>query len=306
MTSRINSFLPVSVIRNGNFYTKSLIVVVASAALGCLLVYVVRSLLGRAQSLSALMRQGFNDQQNKRYDEAISTYTLALTHPVCEHSQATLLLGRAMAYSSNGNLDQALKDLNQALELKNFTDDDLRMTIYYTRGSCYASQNRPVEAIKDFDAAIADNGQKHCILMARARSYEKIGHHQEAIDDYTRALTCNFEDSSLRIQILLGRVLSYFKLQKYDEALRDCDAAITHDLDHSYRHMILAARGRSNQKKGDHQQAIRDLTEVLSCPSADESVLQQTHIALSLSYRNLKNDEKAEQHAAAAQTLPKV
>ena len=70
--------------------------------------------------------------------------------------------------------------------------------------------------------------------------------------------------------------------------------------------MILAARGRSNQKKCDHQQAIRDLTEVLSCPSADESVLQQTHSALSMSYRNLKNDEKAEQHAAAAQTLPKV
>jgi tetratricopeptide (TPR) repeat protein len=91
--------------------------------------------------------------------------------------------------------------------------------------------------------------------VLRAGAYKTIGRYDDAIADYTKAMTKQMEDD-----LLLERADCYRAVHRYDEALRDLDKAV--EIDASNRVLVSALRAKIFQEKGEDQNARVELLEL--------------------------------------------
>jgi tetratricopeptide (TPR) repeat protein len=90
-------------------------------------------------------------------------------------------------YRRAGKLDQALSDANEAIRLEPTAD------AYNRRGLTFKDKGDIDSALKDFDAAVAMDGNHLYALTNRADAYRRTGKPDLALADYTKALDLNPE-----------------------------------------------------------------------------------------------------------------
>ena len=95
-------------------------------------------------------------------------------------------LGRANLLRVQGNFDQALSDLNQAIRL---TPEDAQA--YHARGLIYQGQGDNDRAITDFANAIDRNPFVAAPYLAHGESLIATGKYALAIEDFNAALNIN-------------------------------------------------------------------------------------------------------------------
>lgn len=163
-------------------------------------------------------------------------------------------ISRAGLFKDIGNLQRAIDDCTHALSLGGLSSYWEQMA-YSCRGECYA-------LLKNYQAALQDHNQSIRLDPAEIKNYQKRGfihekleNYHEAIEDLTKVLRRNSEDSEL-VHFYHLRAGCYQSLRNWEEAIRDFTEVIRRDP--TYYHAYIG-RGGAYMFLNDRESATSDL-----------------------------------------------
>lgn len=107
----------------------------------------------------------------------------------------------------------------------------------------------------------------------KARILEKMGHWDEALQAYKKALLCNIED----VELWLGLGLALFNLERHDEEMEAYDQALK--IDENFTKAWLN-KGATLHKLERYEEAIECYDQVLKRDPKDAEVLNNKALAL--------------------------
>jgi tetratricopeptide (TPR) repeat protein len=118
------------------------------------------------------------------YEGAIADYDQSLTHsPSLPNARrADIYNDRAVAYLALNRPQQALADLNQALEL-----NQANTRAYFNRACCHHQMGDWIASLGDYDRVLATNPDYPQAYFNRAILHQQMGHTQAAITDLSQA-----------------------------------------------------------------------------------------------------------------------
>lgn len=111
-------------------------------------------------------------------------------------------------------------------------------------------------ALKDYDAAIAQNPKDADSYVNRGITHNELGQNPQAIADYTKALELEPD----QILAYYNRANAYQQLKQYKEAMADYRKIIDLDPEYAYAY---ANRGATYFQMGQKQEAIADLEKAI-------------------------------------------
>jgi len=159
---------------------------------------------------------------------------------------------RAHAYSSQGDYQQALKDIDRAI-----TYNPKYAQAYYIRGIDYIGLGDYQQALKDLDKAIECNPQFAQAYYYSANVYIRLENYQKALKDLDKVI----EIDPNNFTAYNDRGLSYYTLGKFKEAITDYSQAITLNPGNSTyyynRGMVYFKIGKNTEAVRDFQKAAR-------------------------------------------------
>ena len=163
----------------------------------------------------------FKQQQNDLIQQAIQSYNSAIRLDSIngrpdKKIAGEIIVNRGVAYAVIGNMDFALRDLNNGLKVNpentngylnrgliyfnmnqyelSLKDDDAYLKlnpfnadIVYGRGLCKFALNRTEESITDFSNAIALKNTQPLFYLARSKAYRKLGNVSASVNDARQA-----------------------------------------------------------------------------------------------------------------------
>jgi protein O-mannosyl-transferase len=175
--------------------------------------------------------------------------------------------------------------------------------VYNNRGVIYLKQNRPEEALRDFNTALASspfNLKGRSDISAwycnRASAYRLLGRYDKAIEDLITVVKLGPGD----ITGYVHRGNTYLLMGQYDEAISDFSKAISLKPDSAF---VYFNRGSAYQLKKQYDKAIDDFSKALSLDARFTDAYSErgaTYIALA------RYDEAIEDYSAAISISPDV
>jgi tetratricopeptide (TPR) repeat protein len=215
-------------------------------------------------------------------DDAVAHFTNALGAFALDDSA---FARRGWAWKLKGELDLALKDLDEAVRLKpqektwrNYRglvhlarkefdqaaqDFDAAIQIdpkyaaaVCNRGAAWAGKRDYARALADFDAAIQLNGKSNQPLLARGALWQARGEIDKAVADYTAAIKLDPND----FQAHAARGLAWSLKREHDKAVLDFNQAL-----HINPQFAAGfhARAVAWHAKGQYAKAAKDLDEAV-------------------------------------------
>ena len=198
------------------------------------------------------LRRGNEAQKNNNRDDAISYYNevirLAQAHPgivAIAHNN------RGIAYDDKGEVDRAIEDYSNSIELKPDFDH-----VYFNRGNAYHSQGDYDHAIADFTKAVELKPDFAEAYTNRGLAYQNKGDYDHAINDHNTAINLNPNYA----EAYFNRGGAYKGENDYDHAIADFTKAtdLNPNFAGAYNH-----RGVVYLDKGDYDLAIADFTKAI-------------------------------------------
>ena len=184
----------------------------------------------------------YNDLGN--YNQAIQDLNRAIE---INPDRAESYNNRGNSYNSLGNYNQAIQDLNKAIEIKpDYTE------AYYNRGIAYAGLGNYRQAIEDYNRAIEIEPAYAAAYINRGIAYAGLGNYKQAIEDYGRAIEIN----PTLVMAYNNRGISYGILGNYKQAIEDLNKAIEIK---PYFAEAYYNRGFTYAKFGNKDLAVNDL-----------------------------------------------
>jgi len=159
---------------------------------------------------------------------------------------------RAHAYTSLGDYQQALKDLDKTIQYNpKYTQ------AYYIRAIDYIGLGDYQQAVEDLDITIKFDPQSAQTYHIRANVYAKMEDHHEALRDLDKVIEIDPDNFTA----YNDRGLSYYALGKLKEAIADYSKAILLNPNHSEyyynRGIAYFELGENSEAIGDFQIAAR-------------------------------------------------
>jgi tetratricopeptide (TPR) repeat protein len=177
---------------------------------------------------------------------------LVLTSDVISKSprKARAYSSRGYIYITRGDLQKALRDLDQAVAL-----DSSFLDAYLNRGIAYGMQRNLEKALSDFNAALRIDSTDLRVLANRANVYMEMGDFVRAVQDLNRSIALDSENPLA----LVNRGLLYYRLGQYTRAITDLNEALRLNpgLIEAYYNRSLAY-----YKSGQRELALRDVTRM--------------------------------------------
>lgn len=212
--------------------------------------------------------------------------------PLKLQSRVLALLDSGYEKYRSGRLDEALMDFDEALLL-----DPINAVAYGHRGMAWVGKMEFAKALDDFDVAIrlkpgdpASHDGRGIALASmrdfhgaissfstairldpkrpgtyfnRARAFMDIGEYDKAIADYGTHLRFS-TDEVVKARAYLKRGIAWDRKGNHDQAIRDYSEAILLDPSHAFAYYL---RGRTRSEKGELTDAIADLNEAIRLDS---------------------------------------
>lgn len=180
----------------------------------------------------------------------------------CERYYALVIMGILVIFLSYLTVRQTgvWKD---SLTLWNYVikkDPASFAKVYNNRGLIYLEQNRPDEALRDFNTAVASAPGILKWYFNRAAAYRFLGRYDKAIEDLDTVV-------KMRPRDILGYVHrgnTYFLIGQYDEAITDFSEAIFLNPDSTF---VYFNRGKAYRLKKQFDKAIDDFNKAVSLDS---------------------------------------
>lgn len=255
-----------------------------------------------------LFNRGASSFNLDAYDEAIEDFTQALAINSSNiELRAEIFELRGSAYFAKGDHETAIQDFTTVLE-RPLSKATIRAK--FRRGICYEKAMKFDLALKDYTEVLECGlalDYKASVLYCRGKLHSSLDHLNEAFEDFSTALECNYEDKDLLAKILHARALAYERQEKIEEAIVDLTRALNHDPDNEddLLAQILYDRARFYEDQGDHQKALDDLTAALNNDLTDQNLHAQILSLRGSVNRKLdKNDAAIEDFTAVLECEP--
>lgn len=187
---------------------------------------------------------------------------------------------RGLAYAMENNLNQAIKDYNQAL----MAQPDYAY-VYMLRGAVYNDLEDYNKAILDYDKAIALDSpdfMKPFMFSLRGLTYYNIGQYDKSVNDYSQSIVLNPNIA----QSYNERGLAYYGLGENQKAIDDFTQAILLDPNDS---SAYANRGNSYDNLGETELALIDYNKSIMLSPNEANVYYNRGIA----YKRISECESA-------------
>ncbi|MFE0252082.1 tetratricopeptide repeat protein [Streptomyces sp. NPDC059010] len=161
------------------------------------------------------------------------------------------LVARAAAHRELGRPDEALRDLDRALEL---APDHVPALI--DRGALRGQLGRHDDSLRDLDRALGLEPDNTGALLERSATHWELTQYSLALRDLDRLLRLEPHHP----EALHARGATYRELERYDEALHDLDRSLRLKPDNAW---TLIDRGMCHWSSGREDEAFRDLDRAL-------------------------------------------
>lgn len=204
--------------------------------------------LGHKARARALAGRGETRRRAKRLDEAIPDLNSAVES---DPQEADFLMWRAYAFQGLERFEDALADLSRAVEL---IPSDTR--VIGERGRTLRLLRRSEEALADFDRAIELNPEYEWAIAERGLLYQLTERYAEALADFERAIELN----SKYVFAITQRAETLRLTEQYEEALSELDRAMELAPESEW---LLADRGFVFQSMGRYEEALTGFDEAI-------------------------------------------
>ncbi len=194
---------------------------------------------------------------NKKYDDAITAYTQALS---IDRTNTDAYFIRGVIYQTIKRYDLAISDYSNVIEIKNNHN-----LAYYYRGEVYRDLNKYDRAIEDYNKAIAINPKYANAYKKRAIAYFCTNRYERTIEDYSAASAIDPNDAWVYRQ----RGHAYMVIGNYKKAIEDSSIALSmapDDVD------AISNRGIAYAFSGEKEKAIPDLKK--ACDMGDKAACE--------------------------------
>lgn len=164
---------------------------------------------------------------------------------------ADIYLNRSIIQKEKGNINAALKDINQAIQLHG--NDAVA---YCNRGVLYEKMNDRERALEDYNKAIALNHDYAPAYYNRGSVYASMEVVDRAIMDYSKALSL---DPSSTLSYY-NRGIAFKMIGRADLAIEDMGSAISSNPQFA---AAYAQRGLAYAESGEPEKALEDFNKAL-------------------------------------------
>ena len=199
-----------------------------------------------------------HDQGN--YEDEIALWNDVVAMNVSAIQAAPAIMNRGTAYSARGDLDRALQDYNQAIEL-----DPRNAGAYVNRALALARMGDSEPAMKDYAEAITLNPQQWEAYFNRAAELLEHGKFGDALVDLNEVARINPKFAGTYVN--RGKI--YVRQGKLDEAIGDYNAALQLEPNHTE---VYASRADAFLRQKKYRQALADLRMAVQMKSKKPDV----------------------------------
>ncbi len=242
------------------------------------------SLRREPRNLEALANRALSHAQRREYDRAIEDYTEAIH---LNPRDAALYYNRGNAHYCKAEYDRAVADYSEAVRL-----DPRNAWAYGNRGKANALRGEHARAVADFGRVLHLDPKNVKAVWDRALSYAELpagttrragrlrrrrsgaepgaalyrraaanataalGHYEQAVADFTEALTLDPKD----VACYRSRAAAHLNASAFAQALADLDEALKLQPDSA---ALLAQRGMVRFRCGAYAEAVADYTRSL-------------------------------------------
>jgi tetratricopeptide (TPR) repeat protein len=202
----------------------------------------------QVEDVVPLFTQAVFLQENKRYDDAITTYGKIIE---LKSDWDFVYNNRGGAYGDKGERDRSISDFNKAIEI-----NPRYASAYYNRGNTYDDKGEYDRSISDFNKAIEINPRFAEAYNNRGNAYCHKGEYDQAISDFDKAIEINPRDA----EAYNNRGNAYDDKGEYDQAISDYNKAL--EVNPRYAEAYYN-RGNAYDDKGEYDQAISDFNKAI-------------------------------------------
>ena len=136
------------------------------------------------ETVDILLLKGLTAHNKEKYNDAINIYSEILKRDIRNDIKTIIHVHRGMAYYSNGQIENAMKDFNEALQL----DPDNSSARYYR--ALHSRINKKYdEALNDLEKCIEKEPFNLDYITARAETYSEEGNLEKAVFDLKYVLS---------------------------------------------------------------------------------------------------------------------
>jgi tetratricopeptide (TPR) repeat protein len=186
-----------------------------------------------------------HDQGN--FEDEIALWNDVVAMNISTIQAAPAVMNRGNAYSAKGDLDRALQDYNQAIEI-----NPENAGAYVNRALVLAKKGDSESAMNDYAKAISLNPKQWEAYFDRAAELRDRKKPCEAMDDLDKVTELNPEFAGAYI----NRGSIYARQGELDEAIDDYNTALSRDPNLAEVHVI---RANIFLQKKDYRRALADL-----------------------------------------------
>ncbi|HEX2579087.1 MAG TPA: tetratricopeptide repeat protein [Rhabdochlamydiaceae bacterium] len=287
-------------------YKEPIVVALAMAAIGLLMVLAAKPLFGRVILMIAerLNAQGCEALEKGKFDVAIQKFTLALQQNPNRHHQAAILINRALAYKSKGVFDGALADFTRALGCS--PPPDILFQIYANQGRLFDALKKDYKAaITNFNEALkvpcSDKEFRVIVLIERARAHGSLEDYEKSLADFNAAFALKSQNPMLQSKLLAFRAQMKIRVNQTETVLEDLkDALACQFKDPQLRRFIYVLRGDYYSEIGDDMRAVEDYSKALLCTPYDEETYAKIVYKRGWPCLNLNRQDEALQNFTQA------
>jgi tetratricopeptide (TPR) repeat protein len=219
-------------------------------------------------------------------DDAIAYFSQRLRF---NDQDVVALAHRGRAWSEDGELERALKDLNEAIRLEPYNSIWLR-----NRGMVYDELRQYDSAIRDYSEAIRLNPRDALVYNDRGLAYKAKKDYDLAIRDYSLAIRLDPRLSD----VYFNRGNAYRAKKEHDQAVRDYTEAIRLDPQWSDAYFN---RANSFKAQRAYREAASDYREVIRLDPKDADAYSSlAWLLATCPERTVRDGKKAVEHATKA------
>ncbi|MBM3966306.1 MAG: tetratricopeptide repeat protein [Planctomycetes bacterium] len=207
------------------------------------------------------LAQGF--ASSGRYLDAISAYSTAIEGGMISPNA---LIGRGLAFQRIDANDRAVVDFDEVID--SAPDWPGISVAFYGRAVSLHALGRIGEALSDCNELICRDPQNSHAYYLRGTIHKGMKQFDDALHDMDQVI----EITPSYWEALFERGKLYLQQQAPEQAIADFTLAMTHQPTVSYVPEILRLRGIAEQTIGNHRAAIQDFTDSIALAPSDGSL----------------------------------
>lgn len=211
---------------------------------------------------SQALVSGLRAYREERYDETITLFTRILDYPHLEpHPQAIALTWRGQLYSFQGEFDNALADLDAAIDLY-----PTYAFAYTTRGKTYQTMRQNEKALADLDHAIDLDPSQEIAWQGRGQVHRLLRNFADSLASFNHLLTIDPNNS----WALANRGVTYSWMGEKERALADLNRAIELKPDYAW---AWSNRGEVHSQAREFDKALANIERAIALSPENASYI---------------------------------